>query len=215
MYETIIKDIEVDGVSGWVWPRNDKGLWQGPSNEWIHHKEKLIKLCAGKNTVVQAGGACGMYPKLLSRMFQTVYTFEPDHYNFFCLVQNCIESNIIKFNCALGDRHRNVTFHPPEETNRGTGVVTSPVNDDKEDWKGNVPILRVDDFVYEKLDLIYLDVEGAEVSILRGAMLSIRTHKPIVVCENAHAGAMDLLLSEDYIITDKIGADSFFKHKSL
>lgn len=215
MYPTKIQKVPLDGVTEWIWPKNDLGLWHGPSIEWPRHKVKIQELCTSFNTAVQAGGACGMYPKLLSKMFHKVYTFEPDHYNFYCLAQNCTEDNIYKFNSALGDRHRNLTFNAPSEDNRGTGVTTSPGNENKPDWAGNVPVLRVDDFVYEKLDLIYLDIEGAELSALFGAVQSIRQHKPIVACENAHAGAMDFMLKEHYIVVDRVGSDTFFRHNSL
>ncbi len=214
-YLTKIQEVPVDGVNHWVWPRNDKGLWLGPGQEWPKHKEKILELCTSFNTAVQAGGGCGMYPKLMSKIFHKVYTFEPDHYNFYCLAQNCVEDNIYKFNCALGHRHRNVTFNPPAEENRGVGTTTSPGNDSKIDWMGNVPVLIIDDFVYEKLDLIYLDIEGGELNALEGAIKSIKQHKPVVVSENAHGGVMDYLLNLDYIITDRVGADTFFKHKSL
>jgi FkbM family methyltransferase len=214
-YLTRIQDFPLDGVNQWVWPRNDRGLWLGPSQEWPRHKEKILELCTSFNTAVQAGGACGMYPKLMSKMFHKVYTFEPDHYNFYCLAQNCVEDNIYKFNSALGDRHRNVTFHPPTEDNRGVGVTTSPGNDNKPDWAGNVPVLRIDDFVYEKLDLIYLDIEGAEKSALYGAMNSIRLHKPVIVCENGHNGIFEMLKDYGYIVVDVVGSDTFFKCNSL
>ena len=58
-------------------------------------------------------------------------------------------------------------------------------------------------------------MEGAELAALQGGIQSIRQHLPVIVSENAHGGVMDYLLNQDYIIIDRVGADTFFKHKSL
>lgn len=215
MYQTKIIELAVDGVSDWVWPRNDKGLWLGPSQEWPRHKERILEHCTSFGTVVQAGGACGMYPKLLSKMFKKVYTFEPDHYNFYCLAQNCIEDNIYKFNCALGDRHGNITFNYPSEENRGVGTTNFDGIKDEEPWIGNIPLLRVDDFVFENLGLIYLDIEGSERHALNGALNTIEKFKPLIICENGHAGIIDIIAKFGYKDVCREGADTFFKCESL
>jgi FkbM family methyltransferase len=216
MFETVIKKQELDGVSEWVWPKEDEGLWYGPSMEWIPTKEAILTHCSTFNTAVQAGGACGMYPKLMSKMFHKVFTFEPDPYNFYCLSQNCTDTYTYKFNCVLGDRHRNITYNPPANTNRGTGSI-SPVHVTKKnnDVVGNVPMLRVDDFVYDKVDLIQLDVEGSELYVLLGARNSIRKHFPLIILETVNGEINDLLKDEGYEHVGKAGIDTVFKHRSL
>lgn len=213
IYKTIVKDAEIDGLKNWVWPATDQGLWEGPKDNWTEIRRCIEAHSPGFNTVIQAGGGAGMYPRLMAQMFANVYTFEPDGYNFHCLVQNCPEDRIKKFNCALGERHRNIVFSPPAESNRGTGVTTSPANDSKQDWQGNVPVLKVDDFIFEKVDLIYLDIEGAEQAALGGAINTIITHRPLIACENGHNGILQILERFDYIAVDRAHSDTFYKVK--
>lgn len=209
MYKTVIKNESVDGLSDWVWPKEDCLLWEGSKNDWHAIREYITKNCLGFNTAVQAGGACGMYPKLLSKIFNYVYTFEPDPYNFYCLAQNCKENNIFKFNAALSDRHRTVTLVSPDPVNRGTGAINRGSHELLH--SGKIPALIIDDFVFEKLDLIFLDVEGYEKEILKGAKNTINKHKPLISCETTHTGAMDILKNYGYSATEKVSGDTFFK----
>lgn len=215
MYKTVIKNESVDGLSDWVWPIEDTGLWAGPANEWYPVIEAVRQNCTSFHTVVQAGGACGMYPRLYAKTFTKVFTFEPDPYNFYCLVQNCLDEKIVKFNCVLGDRHRNITFHHPSESNRGVGSCADHMVETSNDIGGNTPMLRIDDFVYEKLDLIHLDVEGAEMYVLYGARSSIRMHHPLIILETVNGGIMDLLTEEGYENIGSAGPDKIFKHKGV
>ena len=211
-YDTIIRPTTIDGVSDWVWPKDDEGLWQGPSQEWSAIKPFITDNCADFTNVVQAGGGCGMFPRLLSNIFKYVYTFEPDPYNFYCLSQNCQSENIYKFNCALGDQHRKIVFSAPQESNRGTGVITSQIEDKERSLSaGNAVMLKIDDFIFDSLGLIYLDIENSEIYALRGSINTLKMHKPLVICESAGERLTNMLESIDYTIVGKSGADTIFK----
>ena len=59
------RDEEVDGIRGWWWPIADDGAWDGPSKDWQELKNALA-FVKQKGVVVQAGGNCGLYPRLLA-----------------------------------------------------------------------------------------------------------------------------------------------------
>jgi len=210
-FETKIRKERLDGIGDWVWPRDDEGLWLGPSQEWPAIKELILEHCTSMDTALQAGGGAGMYPRLLSEMFSTVVTFEPDPVNFFCLARNCKSRNIVKFNAALGDENRWCTFSYPVESNRGTGmVVTNTANPDY-GTIGDVIMMRGDTLQYRKLDLVYLDIEGGELTAVRGLINSIKKHRPLVICENAHAGIIDYMSDFDYVVVAKSNSDTVMK----
>lgn len=164
----------LDGEDNWTWIIEDVGLWgapnDGPHNEWQYFKKVYQDYTRNNHTVVQAGGACGMYPRLLANMFAHVYTFEPDYLNFHCLVNNCQNPNIIKINAALGNDHRMIQMDYANRWNSGMHQVNKNVT-------GYIPQLKIDDFEFESLDLIALDVESYEFNVLKGAE---------IILENIH-----------------------------
>lgn len=201
-----IRDEKIDGQGPWLWPKSDGppgsdgGAWGGPKDDWEqHHKPNILKYVENFDTVVQAGGACGMYPKLYSYMFKKVYTFEPDAINFYCLVHNCTESNIIKYQAALIHDHQSLTVQRHLETNVGMHTVGS-------DRDGLIIGMRVDDLNLAKVDLIHLDIEHCEYYALLGAMNTIKTHRPVLFIERGITDQIkQLLVAENYVLQGKSG----------
>ena len=208
MYDELInkRETEVDGVSNWMWTKIDNGSWDGPHQEWKELKEIFLKHCKSFESVVCAGGNHGLYPRLLSNTFKHVYTFEPDSLNFHSLVNNCQKENIYKFNAALGSAHDMIGISTPHKENRGMTIVGGV---------GYVPVLMIDDFVFETLSLIQLDVEGFECHVLDGAESNIRKHKPLITAENGDTKYISEFLSNlGYELIGKTGADSIYLNKN-
>jgi FkbM family methyltransferase len=173
LVETRTHDIE--GFSDWLWPSSDTEAWRGPQEEWLStHRDAYLAVANGRQSVVQAGGNCGMYPRLFSKYFETVYTFEPDSLNFYCLVNNCADSRVISFNCALGNSNEPVQVSKPYTHNVGTHYVGVG---------GTIPQLTIDQLNLPNCSLIQLDTEGFEVPILLGALNTIKRHRPGIACE--------------------------------
>ena len=125
-----------------------------------------------RRIAVEAGGNCGVTTRALAARFGTVYSFEPEPENFRYLTANCPASKVAKLQAALGEVH-GMTGMQGVRQNCGEYFI---------EGQGLVPVLRLDDFVFPFLDLLYLDAEGFEPFILRGAMQTLRTHKPVVFC---------------------------------
>jgi len=165
--------------------RKHEGVTDAMVMCWNHdHKKNFEKHCKSFNVAVQAGGFNGLYPKLLGQMFAVVYTFEPDALNFHCVVNNCQEENIIKFNAALGDEHVMIHMEGVAEDNPGMGRAVIG---------GFVPQLRIDDLNLPACDLIQLDIEGHELKALKGAANTIEKFKPVICLEIAHGSDTELL----------------------
>jgi FkbM family methyltransferase len=173
-----VRDQEVDGVSGWHWLKGDDGAWQGPMEDWAEFKEKVLPKVTSRGVVVQAGGNLGMYPRLWSKYFDTVYTFEPCGINFYILTLNCQSDRIFKFNAALGDKHGLVDLKRAPPCNVGMHQIA-----ENHDGTGRVPMLRVDDLALPECGLIQLDCEGVEGMVLLGAFETLLRCRPIVTVE--------------------------------
>jgi FkbM family methyltransferase len=153
-------------------------------------------------TAVQAGGYCGIFPKMLSYYFKTVYTFEPDAVNFSCLVMNISDRpNVIPMRSFLGDRHRLQGIRNLVASNRGMNVGTP---------EGMIPTLRIDDLEAESVKYIQLDTEGSEEQILYGATDTIATFRPLISVEDDNDNIRAFMNRMGYKEAEKVYRDTFY-----
>lgn len=209
-YQELLKtrDQTVDEVSNWTWPKDDNGAWDGPHEEWERsHRDAYLAASRGRDVVVQAGGNCGLYPRLFAKYFKTVYTFEPDPLNFHCLVNNCQLDNVVKINGALGADNEMVRVIRTSPGNVGMHTVTAA------DGERLVPQFTIDQLNLPACDFIQLDVEGFEANILRGALKTIEKYKPGISCENGTSrGIPELLAPLGYNCMTTVGADTIYTY---
>jgi FkbM family methyltransferase len=165
---------DFDDLQGFLWPKADtecrKVIFDTQADLMA-----AIQHVRQRRVAVQAGGNCGIWPKTLANHFPTVYTFEPDPTNFFCLVRNCPEGNVIKINAALGDHGEAPMALAVRPENCGAHFV---------DEDGALPVLALDAFNLPVCDLLYLDTEGYEWRILSGAVETIQRCRPVIAIEN-------------------------------
>lgn len=160
-------------------------------------------LVSNKGIVVQAGGYCGVFPRLLSESFERVYTFEPDSLNFFCLSLNCQTDNVIKAQGALGNKHGLLKVVRTNASNKGMNVVTvSP--------EASIPTYRIDDLQLNACDLITLDTEGYEFNILSGAIETIDRYKPVITVEDSNEHIDKLLNEFGYKLREFVYRDAVY-----
>lgn len=140
----------------------------------------ILKLVAGRDTVVQAGGNCGVWPRALAPYFKRVITFEPDPANFTCLLHNTRGlPNVTQFNYALSDEvGRGVMDTPDHETNNCGALQFVPTDG------GGIPTMRLDSLRVTPCDLLYLDIEGFELFALKGAYETIDRCRPVIALED-------------------------------
>lgn len=170
-------------ADGWWWPiddgidKNDGSLSGQSCWSYMLSQPDLPTLVSNhvenKNVVVQAGGNCGFYVKQYAQLFQTVYTFEPDPVNFYCLNLNVTDENVFKFQSCLGESHGTV----------GLENYLSDVGATHVKGEGKVPVFLIDDLNLTSCDLIHLDIEGYELFALRGASKTLEKFKPVICLE--------------------------------
>lgn len=150
--------------------------------------ERASRYCKQHKVAIQAGGHSGLYPLALSKIFESVYTFEPDHDNFLSLALNTAQnSNIYKLQAALG---RSPQFIDLNRKSGGSGSHYV-------DGNGMIPMLTVDICEFEACDLIYFDIEGFEHEALMGAERTIQRFRPVIVLEDkGHAERFGVPSSE-------------------
>jgi FkbM family methyltransferase len=138
-----------------------------------------IAECKHHQVAIQAGGHAGFWPAKLAGHFRTVLTFEPEPMLFECLKRNLEgRDNVAFFNMALAEHEGTVMMRPHQSA--GSWRV---------DAEGTVNVKATTiDAMYRAHHLrhcnaIFLDVEGFEVEVLRGAMQTIAAYKPVLHVE--------------------------------
>jgi FkbM family methyltransferase len=163
-------------IRGFWWPEHDRDAHPVVSFQ-SKDIDAVMKYVSGGTACIQAGGNVGVWAKRFSGLFDTVYTFEPDPYNFACLIKNVPEQNVVKMNAALGHERTLVKVGPPDVAhinNCGAYQVLG---------KGVIPTFLIDDLNLPICDLMYLDIEGYEMFAILGALDTIERCKPVIALE--------------------------------
>lgn len=169
---------------GFWWPSNVK---QSGLRYWDHafDMELAVSLAPKHRTVVQAGGHVGMWPLWLSSHFKTVYTFEPHRDNFRCLVRNIQAPNVYPFRAVLSNFIEPVDLREAGSSG-GHNIRVDERGESAVD--GSLPSIRIDDWHLTDLDFVMLDIEGFELSALRGMDFTLQRCKPIIQVEERGHG---------------------------
>lgn len=143
------------------------------SQVWEKYQtEQFIKSINKGNTVVDIGAHIGYYTLLAAEKvgkYGHVFAFEPDPKNFLLLTKNIKEngySNVTVIRSAVSSRDGYLSFyvHP---TNTGDHSILK--NKDRR-RKFKVKTVTLDKYFRDikKIDVIKMDVQGAEYSVLKG-----------------------------------------------
>ena len=175
-FKTVDRRVAWSDRKLWRWPANDEKLLR--VFDRVADIDVIMKHVRRRRVCLQAGGACGVWPQRFSTLFDAVYTFEPNPDSFLCLNDNCDAANVFRFQSALFSRSgfAGMNVHAKERANIGARYI-----DLKKDE--GIPLLRIDSFGFDVVDLIQLDVEGSELDALKGAKKTIERCRPVIVIE--------------------------------
>jgi len=175
--------------------------------------ELLDVLCDPQQISVDVGAKLGMYTYRLLRHSKSVVAFEPIPLLASMLGQVFARRPCRIVNCALSDHAGRTTMRIPYGSNgevkfgRSTIESTNPLSHDD---VARVEEIDVEMKLLDQCDLvgvgfIKIDVEGHELSVLRGARATLERDRPTLLVEandHHHPGAvaqlLDLLVPQGY-----------------
>lgn len=182
-------------------------LTQGFLKHGLIYEEHLYNIYykyLNKNSIVVEGGSfIGDQSVFLSKISNTLYTFEPLKKTFNLLLKNLELNgcdNVLAFNKGLSDKIGTVSFHHIPTGNLGGTSLNENTMPDmdfpeiREDDQDVAEIITIDSLSLDKLDFIKLDIEGYEPKALMGGIETIRKWKPVLLIESYcnHQGGYSL-----------------------
>lgn len=178
------------------------GVWE--PMETRHFMALLGQGC----TVLDIGANIGYYTLIASRLVGAsgrVFAFEPGRQTFARLSKNVAVNNLENTylnDCALGDQTCEVTLYHYPGNDRGSNSLFLIERSGSE----TVQMTTLDSFILQNriahIDLVKMDVEGAEVKVLRGGMgLFSRRDAPFLMVEVSPACLQAAGTSADELVS--------------
>ncbi|WP_010273429.1 FkbM family methyltransferase [Paenibacillus senegalensis] len=159
------------------------GLYEPHVMNLLHSIIKPDSVC------MDIGANIGTISMVMSHLAPSgkVYSFEPSPVNFMYLEQNLLFNachNVEALHLGAYDVNKEMQFYDIE-AGGGWSFVSNGTQQGTPNQK--VTCIKIDDWVKQRklssLDLIKMDVEGAEIHALRGARNTIKSFKPDLVIE--------------------------------
>lgn len=202
---TSVRKCGHEGVEELLWITEDQGAFgnetDGPLHDWITSRDDFLAHVKKRDSVIIAGGNCGMYVRFYKNYFKDVYSFEPEDVCFYCLERNCVGEGYHLYHGGLGDTTDKLTLmKTPAPTNHGMHQIAN--------FPGKVQMYRIDDLDLQNCDLIHLDVEGFESRALLGAIETIKKFSPVVILERANG--REVIEPLGYKLVKELRMDSIF-----
>ncbi len=191
---SLLKQVNLDGIKYLVWANEDIGkklilLRSFEKNETDAFKS-LIKL---GDVCLDVGGNVGYFTLNFARQVGPagkVFVFEPIRRNALMIQLgaeiNSFGGNVQVMRAAVSNKVGNVSLTIPS-VDGAYAYISQDEGDTVSEINETVDCIRLDDFVAERelsgVDIVKIDVEGAELLVLEGAttLFSGGTHQPRVV----------------------------------
>jgi FkbM family methyltransferase len=175
--------IEADGL---LWIDRGKGTedYLGPSAHEAELEPHLVNLVPEDGIVLEVGAHVGHWTLRLADHAALILAVEANPETATVLRRNLVINDITNVEIipvAAWDENTTLRLEDPNKRNAGGSTRTLPSTE----GDATVPAAPLDDVITDlpRLDLVKLDVEGADIHALRGMAKLLREHRPVLFIE--------------------------------
>ena len=142
----------------------------------------ISKLLKNKRRFLDIGANVGIYAYHFKNTFKNIDAFEPLQEITYRLKD--FQNEFLKVhNVALSNKIGELKFHIPHLNGKICTPLASLEKRDGECEVRTVSVNTVDNYNFDDVDLIKIDVEGHEQSVIEGALKTIKKTLPIIIIE--------------------------------
>jgi len=186
--------------------------WIDVRTRYAFEKEITQAVLGVKGKIfLDVGANIGYYTTILSKNFETILAFEPHPQNLAMLKSTIATGrlrNVTTRNQAVSDTDGIAILHFQRKRGEHSIMKNEGIQ------QLSVRTVKLDSVVKETVDLVKVDVEGAEWKVIKGAELSMRTGKilrwVIEVDDQSTKGALESYLRERKYATRWLDARHLF-----
>jgi len=140
----------------------------------------------GGNVFIDIGAHCGFYSVGLSKCFEKIYSFEPSKLQYEWLTKNIMLNNskkIIPHQIAVSNENKVAKIHIASADGGGNSLDPNVIKGELNLGSYEVECKKLDEYDFNDVDLIKIDVEGLEIQVIQGAIETIMSNKPLILLE--------------------------------
>jgi FkbM family methyltransferase len=173
----------------------------------------LKQLVRNGKRAIDVGASRGYYTYALSKLCDVVESFEPQKWACEAITAYNA-SNVNCYNVGLSNFNGNLELNIPIVNGTGIDAEAS-----FRKLSGNqnsilVPVHKLDDYEFQDVSFIKIDVEGYEVEVIQGAIKTISANKPVILVEIEQRHLMDKSLQTVFDEIIKLGYQGTFLSKN-
>tara|TARA_E500000178_G_scaffold91759_1_gene90801 strand:- start:718 stop:1356 length:639 start_codon:yes stop_codon:yes gene_type:complete len=206
---------------GWYFPDKEEHFIKNLQNQDEYQnlqRNASLEFLDQKRKAIDIGANVGLWARDLCKIFGRVELFEPVKQNIECLEKNLeVFSNFKIYDCALSNSNGFKDIYI-DEKGSGNNSLIKPKKDDLK--KEKIKIMKLDDFNFNEIDYIKIDVQFHELEVIEGGINTLIKNNPVLCIEAARRNEEELsyvkkwgqiLESIGYKIIGGIYKELFFK----
>ncbi|MGH7026686.1 FkbM family methyltransferase [Brevundimonas sp.] len=169
-----------DGEQHWLMP--DLASYQSPG------REAAFGYVKNWGRALDIGGNIGIFARAFAMRFDEVVSFEPIPGIRECLARN-VPDNVVVQPFAVADKAGELIMQQLVKGSGGSFIanhpeVATPTSKMPTGERAiHVQVRTIDSFDFDHVDLMKLDIQGAEYLALKGAEQTLRRCRPVVLIE--------------------------------
>jgi FkbM family methyltransferase len=180
-------------------PNGLKWHYSGPESDdhlpILGHEIPIVNIAKSvfpkDGVFVDIGAHVGLYSLELASKASQVYAFEANELTFNKLIANLqlndLEDKVTPINAACWDKAELLEMYDPNGKEAGGSTLCRSVVEDGKTYAITAHADKLDKLLkpYDlaRIDMLKIDVEGAESKVLKGARKTLMKHHPIVLVE--------------------------------